>query len=554
MDKSSILNRARPEIAALKAYQSARTLFQGGDGNTIFLDANELPCAPFIGAKDYNRYPDQQPVPLMEALARLYDVSTRNILATRGADEAIDLLVRAFCVPGQDNIVICPPTFAMYAQAVRVQGCESRAVALTDDFQLDVKGVGQAIDDDTKIIFGCSPNNPTGNLMKRDDIEALCKALDGKALVVVDETYMEFAGEEHSMIQALEAFPNLVILRTLSKAYAAAGVRCGCAIASTDIIDLVRKILGVYPIPQPVVEAVTTLLSDKNKTRMAAKRRETLETRDRFISELQDVPGIIRVFPTDANFVMIACTDAPALTARCRKAGIIIRDQSYQPGLENCVRVGIGTREEMSALLTVLKGGERALKSGKRIAVITRKTKETAIAVRVNLDEPGPVSISTGIGFYDHMLEQIARHGGFSLQLECDGDLEIDPHHTVEDCAITLGQALKEALGDKAGIGRYGFTLPMDEALASAALDLSGRYYLTFEGRFPESRVGDLPTDMVAHVFRSLAENMQASLHMSVTGENTHHMVEGCFKAFGRALRQAIRKEGEELPSTKGIL
>jgi imidazoleglycerol phosphate dehydratase HisB len=152
------------------------------------------------------------------------------------------------------------------------------------------------------------------------------------------------------------------------------------------------------------------------------------------------------------------------------------------------------------------------------------------------------------------MLDQIAKHGGFSLELECDGDLHIDPHHSVEDCAIALGQAIRGALGDKRGIGRYGFFLPMDESLVQVALDFGGRFYLDFKADFPESHVGDLPCDMVPHVFYSLAEHMQANLHIAVTGENTHHMVEACFKGFGRALRQAIRIEGTEMPSTKGTL
>jgi imidazoleglycerol-phosphate dehydratase/histidinol-phosphatase len=158
------------------------------------------------------------------------------------------------------------------------------------------------------------------------------------------------------------------------------------------------------------------------------------------------------------------------------------------------------------------------------------------------------------LGFFDHMLEQIARHGGFALELDCTGDLRIDEHHTVEDCALALGSALREALGDKHGIARYGFLLPMDEAQAQVTLDLSGRPYFVWAGRFGRERVGELPTELVPHFFRSLAESLGAALHIQVRGENTHHMVEACFKAVGRALRQAIRREGNELPTTKGLL
>jgi imidazoleglycerol-phosphate dehydratase/histidinol-phosphatase len=174
--------------------------------------------------------------------------------------------------------------------------------------------------------------------------------------------------------------------------------------------------------------------------------------------------------------------------------------------------------------------------------------------VTINLDEAGPVYSDTGIGFYDHMLEQIAKHGGFSLRVECGGDLDVDEHHTVEDTAICLGDAMRQALGDKRGIGRYGFLLPMDESEARVSLDLSGRAWFTFDGAFTRDNVGGLPTELVPHFFRSFAESLGAALHLEVRGDNAHHMVEACFKAVGRTLRQAIRRDGDELPSTKGTL
>lgn len=183
-----------------------------------------------------------------------------------------------------------------------------------------------------------------------------------------------------------------------------------------------------------------------------------------------------------------------------------------------------------------------------------RVTNETLIELSVNLDSEATVNIDTGIGFYDHMLEQVARHGGFSLSLQCKGDLVVDEHHTVEDTAICLGTALREALGNKRGIGRYGFLLPMDESEARVSLDLSGRPAFEFKGDFPRDKVGELSTEMVEHFFRSLSESLGAALHIEVAGRNTHHMVEACFKSVGRALRQSIRRDGTELPSTKGTL
>jgi len=194
------------------------------------------------------------------------------------------------------------------------------------------------------------------------------------------------------------------------------------------------------------------------------------------------------------------------------------------------------------------------LTQANRSAVVARKTKETDIHVEVNLDRESPIHVLTGIGFFDHMVEQIAKHGGFALNLTCQGDLQIDEHHTVEDCAIALGTALKQALGDKHGIARFGFLLPMDETLVQIAIDLSGRGYFVFDGKFNRELVGQLPTELVPHFFRSLAENLGAAINIKVTGENTHHMVEACFKGLGRTLRQAFRVEGTELPSSKGVL
>lgn len=202
-----------------------------------------------------------------------------------------------------------------------------------------------------------------------------------------------------------------------------------------------------------------------------------------------------------------------------------------------------------------------------RRASVQRNTKETRIAVQVDLDRAAEPKIHTGLGFFDHMLEQIGKHGGFALTLACEGDTHIDEHHTIEDCALALGAALRQALGDKRGIGRYGaaaesayggavvdITLPMDETIARAALDLSGRAYFVFDGSFPRDRVGDIPTELVPHFFRSLCDTLGANLHLAVRGDNAHHMIEACFKSVARALRVALRREGSELPSTKGML
>ena len=263
----------------------------------------------------------------------------------------------------------------------------------------------------------------------------------------------------------------------------------------------------------------------------------------------------------------------PAENAPTRKPGIgLVLHYLKDRGVDWSRSAMVGDRETDNAfgrnlgirafqLRTVEFGGEwtwsgiaHALVDAPRVARVVRNTRETRIEVDVDLDRGAEPQVRTGLGFFDHMLDQLGKHGGFALVLRCDGDLHIDEHHTIEDSALALGQALREALGDKRGIGRYGFTLPMDEALASAALDFSGRPCFRFEGGFQRERVGDMPTELVPHFFRSLCDGAGLNLNLKVHGDNDHHKVEASFKAVARALRQAIRREGSEVPSTKGLL
>jgi imidazoleglycerol-phosphate dehydratase/histidinol-phosphatase len=334
-----------------------------------------------------------------------------------------------------------------------------------------------------------------------------------------------------------------------------------------DSLGKVRLMPGVIPALLELKRAGYSLVVVTNQDGLgtAGFPREAFELAQNFILDLFRSQGI----EFEAVFL---CPHFKHEGCGCRKPKLGMIQEFLAAGeIDTAHSFMIGDREtdlEFAANLGVqglrisLNGGlaetwpaiaARILGAARR-AQVRRKTKETDVAVDIDLSSDAPTVIATGLGFFDHMLEQIAKHGGFALQLKCMGDLKIDEHHTVEDCALALGAALRQALGEKRGIARYGFLLPMDEAEAQIALDLSGRPYFLWQGTFNRERVGELPTELVPHFFRSLAESLGAALHISVRGDNTHHMIESCFKGVGRSLRQAIRLEGTEIPSSKGTL
>jgi histidinol-phosphate aminotransferase len=344
-----ILERARPDILALQPYQHA-----AWEPSLERMHANEMPWRADgdSSSTGLNRYPEPQPAELVEHLAGLYGVQPDNVLVGRGSDEGIDLLVRTFCRAGQDGVVICPPTFGMYKVSARVQGAHVVEVPLRkeDGFAFDTAAVLAACTEEVKLVFVCTPNNPTGNSVDRSAIERLCKELADRAVVVVDEAYIEFAGLP-SLSNALDRYSNLVILRTLSKAYALAGTRCGAVLAHSDIVDVLARVITPYALPTQTIESVLKF-TDKAHAQQAAERIANIKSeRTRLAEQLARLPLIRKVWPSDANFLLVDCVDADRVLRSAASVGLIIRDPRSQLGLASCLRISVGSPEQNDRLV-----------------------------------------------------------------------------------------------------------------------------------------------------------------------------------------------------------
>ena len=561
----------RPNIRAMVPYSTARDEFKGVA--EVFMDANE---SPFDNG--YNRYPDPSQARLKRRIAEIKGVDVQNIFVGNGSDEAIDLCFRIFCNPGLDNAIAIAPSYGMYSTCAAVNDVEMREVLLNDDFSLPVERLLDAADNNSKLLFICSPNNPTGNVFPREEIERILQEFDG--MVVLDEAYIDFA-DEPGMLRSLENWPNLIILQTLSKAWGMAGLRAGLAFASNYVMRLFAQVKYPYNINVATLSAVEKLLKAgvDDRVKLIKEQRAFME------QKLSGMECVWRVYPSQANFLLVQVDNAADLYNYLLGEGIIVRDRSRMPLCDNTLRITVGTPQENVRLLRAIaeydikrygsraEGGPlaegKALAEGElmaererlqeyesRSARVIRTTNETSVSVSVDLDNSGTGGISTGLSFLDHMLMQIVHHGGIMLTINASGDLEVDEHHTMEDVAITLGQALSKALGEKRGIERYGFALPMDESEAIVLLDFGGRIDFKWEVTFYGERVGDVPTQMFRHFFQSLCSAMNCNLHISARGENDHHIAEAIFKAFARALKAAVRREpfNYEIPSSKGLL
>lgn len=340
-------NLLRENIRNLVPYSSARDEFKGEA--SVFLDANENSFGSPL-SRNFNRYPDPMQHQLKAGISAIKGVAPDRIFLGNGSDECIDVLYRACCNPGQDNVIICPPTYGMYEVSGSINDVDIRRVPLTEDFQLDLEGIAGRIDEKTKLIFLCSPNNPTGNSLERQSIELILNNFDG--IVVLDEAYINFS-RHRSFIQELDEYPNLVVLQTLSKAWGLAALRIGMAFASTELIKVMNKIKPPYNIGQSSQELAMEALTHVDQVN--AWTRETVKLRDELAAQLMELPDILYVYPSDANFVLAKTKDAQGLYTFLVHQGIIVRDRSKVQLCEGCLRITVGTLHENERLLNAIK-------------------------------------------------------------------------------------------------------------------------------------------------------------------------------------------------------
>ena len=337
----------RENIKSLIPYSSARDEFKGEA--KIFLDANENSLGSPL-PKGYNRYPDPQQLLVKEKLSRIKGIPVANTFLGNGSDECIDILIRGFCEPEIDNIILCPPTYGMYSVCAGINNIKIKKISLTRDFQLDLNAIENGIDGNTKMIFLCSPNNPTGNSLNPGDIEVLLNNYFG--LVVIDEAYINFSRQK-SFATELNDYPNLVIMQTLSKAWGLAALRIGITFASEEIIHIMNKIKPPYNISQASQELVLQALDETGKVNEMI--REIVEQRAVLEKKLQDIPMVKRIFPSDANFLLVKVDEPGKIYRYLVGKGIVVRDRSKMENCEGCLRITVGTESENKALLKALK-------------------------------------------------------------------------------------------------------------------------------------------------------------------------------------------------------
>ncbi len=574
MDK--IRSLIRPDLLTLKPYSSARNEFTGSA--RIYLDANENPYGTsFRGVTGLNRYPDPLQRELKVRLSQISGMAEDSIIVGNGSDEILDLLVRATTVPGRSNVITMPPTYGMYSVVAAVNNVAVTEVLPAEDFSFSAESVLGTADSNTAIIFICSPNNPTGNMAPRDEVQKLAEQFEG--LLVIDEAYIDFSGTDGFM-DMLSDYDNIFILRTFSKARGMAGARLGTGYGHPLLVSVLNAIKMPYNVNSLSLEAAMQSL---NKQQVYSSQVERItEGRESLSRELQKIPGVQKVYPSAANFILARFERARELYNYLLGKGIVVRDRSDVPLCEGCLRISVGTERENEVLLeeignfykgavgaaggtgtengastttgaTGTENGASPTDSGAGTVKERRRTGETDVLADINLYGRGIADIQTGVGFLDHMLELFTFHSGSDMMIRASGDVHVDMHHTVEDIAITLGLAVKKALGDGKGINRYGFVLPMDGSRAIISIDMGGRNMLVWDVGMKETSIGGIPADMFRHFFRSFSDNAGCTLHIEAKGEDDHHIIEAVFKGFARALKEAVRVTGDRVQSTKSL-
>ncbi|MBT8316104.1 MAG: histidinol-phosphate transaminase [Lutibacter sp.] len=341
----NIQNLVRANIKSLKPYSSARDEFKEFTSDLVFLDANENPFENGV-----NRYPDPQQIDLKTELSKLKEVPVNQILLGNGSDEVLDLIFRAFCEPKEDNIITLPPTYGMYKVLANINNVEEREVLLTDNFEPSTKAILEVANEQSKLLFLCSPNNPTGNSFSTEIVETLLKSFKG--LVVIDEAYIDFSSTK-SWLTRLNEFPNLIITQTLSKAYGMAGIRLGICYASSEIIAILNKIKPPYNINGLTQKKGLKRILNKNKVELEITK--ILEQREKLIDKLKTISFINKIYPSDANFVLVIVDDALKRYNQLLEKGVVIRNRTTQPLCENTLRLTIGTKAENKKLIQALK-------------------------------------------------------------------------------------------------------------------------------------------------------------------------------------------------------
>ena len=468
------------------------------DGNVPPLPlASSRPGAIAAALADVNTYPHGGYPLIHEAVADYAGVAPENVVLGAGADDLILLCARAFSGPGDVVAVPPEPTYPLFRVAVELAGA--------------------TVSDESPVLtFCCRPGNPLGDLPRLPDARP----------IVVDEAYGEYAGE--TAVPLLE--DGVIVVRTFSKAFGLAGARIGYLLAAADVASELRA--RQAPAPVSTLSVALALAALRNPPDVAPVVAE----RERLAGELRALG--YEPLPSRANFVFVPVPEPRELGERLLRHGLVVRVTV------GGIRISVRDRDDDDVLLAALAGESS---HAQRRARHVRTTAETAVRVRLGLDGAGRVRVATGAGLYDHLLEQLAFHGNLDLVVDGAGDLETGPHHTAEDTAIAVGEALDRALGDRRGIARYGSAVvPMDDALARAAVDLGGR-------RGAEIELAEDPGH-ARHALESFANAGRMTLHVSATGRDPHHVAEAACKAVGRALREAVRRDGDELPSTKGVL